>query len=528
MLSPERLIEVIPSESTIRVVAPKTIAETVLAEINSTLENVRSKSIDTRPISSSPIDPALLAEVGRLTNSLIVPLESGHDIGVTWIHLESRSPELEDLSDRVFRLLLTAEKQKSTPGNLLVYPQKDDSTRFVVEYGKKEKVAWSDRLNSWARLSAPIASWSKALPRDNALRDDIQPSAETPVSGTPALSKALSAPILPFLKIQVDPPEEPSPEEGGAVPASIKKTDTWSPATTMTSAVFGHILHKQAPDLRQTIFKGPINKDAHRVLSPVIPPLLSFNPPGWIRPTYLDSTIIMRLLPTSVRSSNDATMQAPPLELAVMVREPRKGESYVSSISHVRAILDTQVTDVCLPSQPVDFRLTQTVTAELLGEAMMDAAGMAPLQKFLSKSRLEPQDGKLETPAHLYGLGLPKRFLSASQHKDGEPAVGSSGDELVDVDYLFAGLEVRHDAETNWDGWKLIYTSIEAGQGGGQRAQISLEAAHCWDFKIRRTAGDISGDAFLDSAYWLAAGVSFPWVELAQDKEYQNDKGVRR
>ena len=536
MLSP---LEIIPSESTIRIVAPKTVAETVLAEINGTLENVQSKTIDTRPISSSPLDPALLAEVARLTNSLIVPLKSRHDLRVTWINLDTRQPDLEDLSDRVFRLLLTSQQQYSTPSKLLVYPQNDRSARFVVEYGKKEKLSWSDRLSSWARLSAPIEAWDKPGPRKNAAkptptwgktlsedqflnefdkpRDDVPLSTEIADSKEPTFSK-VSAPILPFLKIQVDPPRESSPEEAEAVPTSTNTAYLWSPETTTTSAVFGHVLHKQSPRLRQTIFKAPIDNDAYRVLSPVMPPLFQFNPPGWIRPSYLDSTITMRFLPTSLRGNKAATMQAPPLELAVTVREPRVGESYVSQIKHVRAVLGTKVTDVCLPNQAVDFRLTQTVTSELLGHAMKHGAGMTPLQEFLTKSHLEPQNGKLETPPHLSGLGLPRRFLSGSQHKDGETAVDTSGDELVDVEYIFAGLEVRHNAETNWDGWKLLYTSIEAGQGGGQRAELSLEAAPGWDYQIRRRPGDISGEAFLDSTYWFAAGVGFSWAELGLGK----------
>jgi hypothetical protein len=51
--------------------------------------------------------------------------------------------------------------------------------------------------------------------------------------------------------------------------------------------------------------------------------------------------------------------------------------------------------------------------------------------------------------------------------------VGTAED--LEVEYMFAGLEMRRSVATEVNGWKLVYTSVEAGQGGGRRAELALE-----------------------------------------------------
>lgn len=523
LLGPGRQIEIIPSEAAIRIVAPKAIAETVLAEINGTLQNVQSRIVDIRSISSSPLDPTLLTEVARLTNSVITRLESRENIRITWVDSDDRRPELENLGDRVFRLLLTSHQHQSVANKLLVHPAQHESARLVAEYGGKEKLTWSDRLHTWARWTAASPAKGAATPsKKNASQseDAVTSSVMSSDDFTRQLAEALdkdqdvshlkgaqsSSPIAPLLNMQVDHPlpgDEPAPISRG-----------WSPETTKTTAVFGHLLHQQPGGSKQIILKAPINQGAHRILSPALPPLFKLELPGKIRPTYLDSTILMRFLPVLKQDAGNPSQQPPSLELAINVREPRIEEGYISGISHLRAIKSSQITDVSLPDQPVDFRLTQSLTAELLGDAMFNAPGLASLQAFLTKSRLEPQNGKLETPARLSGVALPRRLFSPAQDQAAEQeGVNTSADELVEADYIFAGLEVRRALETTLDGWKLVYTSIEAGQGGGQRAELSLEATPGWDWDLARKAGDVSGDAFLDSAYKMAEGKLLSWAE---------------
>lgn len=255
-----------------------------------------------------------------------------------------------------------------------------------------------------------------------------------------------------------------------------------------------------------------------------MPPLFSLDPPGKIPPSYLDSTILMRFLPAPDQAAGTSSHRPPSLELAINIREPHGEEGYISGVTYLRAVRETHVVDVCLPEAPVDFRLTQTRAASLVGDVVLDAPGTAALHEFLARSRLEPQHGKLETPARLRGVGLPRHlFAAASDQETGGSSADGHGlggsdeqqqQQLVEADYIFAGLEVRRALETTLDGWRLVYTSVEAGQGGGQRAELSLGAAPGWDWALARAAGDVTGEAFLDSAYRLAEGKLLAWAEV--------------
>lgn len=70
----------IRSKNLIRIVAPKAAAETILHEINRTLQNVRTKSFSADLLSIRPLDDALLSEVGRITNSHVRLGESDAEV----------------------------------------------------------------------------------------------------------------------------------------------------------------------------------------------------------------------------------------------------------------------------------------------------------------------------------------------------------------------------------------------------------------------------------------------------------------
>lgn len=78
---------------------------------------------------------------------------------------------------------------------------------------------------------------------------------------------------------------------------------------------------------------------------------------------------------------------------------------------------------------------------------------------------------------------------------------------LRPVSYMFAGLELHRSLETTYDGWTLSYTSIEAGHGGGRRAELSLEAVPGGDRDLRRQPDMIDSLRFMRSVYKLARGL---------------------
>lgn len=79
--------------------------------------------------------------------------------------------------------------------------------------------------------------------------------------------------------------------------------------------------------------------------------------------------------------------------------------------------------------------------------------------------------------------------------------------ELRPVSYRFAGLELHRPLEATYDGWKLSYNSIEAGHGGGQRAELSLVAIPGYDRHMRRQPEYVDTQQFMRSVYRLAQGL---------------------
>jgi hypothetical protein len=64
-------IEAVVPRKTISILAQKTAAESILLEIDSILSHAKTIHIDANLVSSKPLDPELLEEAGRLTNTLV-------------------------------------------------------------------------------------------------------------------------------------------------------------------------------------------------------------------------------------------------------------------------------------------------------------------------------------------------------------------------------------------------------------------------------------------------------------------------
>jgi hypothetical protein len=95
-------------------------------------------------------------------------------------------------------------------------------------------------------------------------------------------------------------------------------------------------------------------------------------------------------------------------------------------------------------------------------------------------------------------------------------------DDTQQVEYLFAGLEVRSMITLNWKGWRIIYTSIEAGRAGGRRSELKLRPIY---------EGKVSSqEDFLQAANELAheLGDSPALLEVAFASQAGIEKLTRR
>lgn len=327
-------------------------------------------------------------------------------------------------------------------------------------------------------------------------------------------------------------------EQQVPVSATLGSPPRWSPFRVRTNALFGHVLHLFQPDWAHSADKAIDTtldpQEIPRTISPLIPPLTKMDLKGWVPynfPSDMESMVLLRFVPSEddiPSSSQRPTNPAPLLELRL-----KASDEEIIEIDSLRAIARTHVSDLLFPTEPVDVRTTQRLESELPASAINAVDGIKPLLTFLMDSHLQIKEGTLVTPPRIKELGLPQwmfqdhhhEFFSNNKSLAGSESTESSSQSMEEqaessktageedstslrpVSYVFAGLEVHRTIETAYDGWKLVYTSIEAGQGGGRRAELSLEAKPAYDTDLRRTEEQINSQEFLQSVYTLVRGL---------------------
>lgn len=450
LFEPGTQIEMIRSEKVVRIVAPKVTAELILQEINTLLDQARTRLLDAEQISPKRLDQSVLDEAGKITQTVIRYDTSGNNIQVSWIASPNDDPQgLEDLADVSHRLLYSAYGYKQAGGTTMEVQPEPYAVGgwYLSDYNSQSKMAWKDRVAKWAR-------WAIATPRRGASPED-------------------TVQILPNRNLcrSLDRTASPSfAPDGWSVESEAK-----------TRAVFGHVLHREpvpskiedafpANGVKEDRSIGEHQQTAYnrnngihdkldwhldRIMVPIIPPLNSLAAlTAKSAATTTHTSVLLRFLPAP---GNPAL---PTLELTLLT-DP---DTDTLTPHCLRAVTRVLTHDILLPSHPVDIRLAETTSYLLPGSSI--SSSCPELATFLSSSDLRPQEGILSTPPRPAPLHLPSRILSS---------YSTEASETTEASYIFAGLELHRHVSTPVSGWKLSYTSIEAGQGGGRRAELALE-----------------------------------------------------
>ncbi|KAI8632668.1 hypothetical protein F5Y19DRAFT_326625 [Xylariaceae sp. FL1651] len=495
-LEPGEKIEAFRNEKTLRLVTTRPKVDSLLKDLNETLKCVTTMTFPINLIGWEALDDTILEEVGRITNTHVRKSHTLRRLHVTWIELKARANRgltfVEDMSHVVFRLLLTASgSQQTTTALLSPALTRDSGGRLIIDVTSKEKLTWKDRLAQWARYVLPLTPQGSAA------------TAELPI-------KTLELPFEPLGHISETKSPFP-PVRWSKVPC------------TSTIAHFGQVLHPYQSTNPTPPLSDLLACSNKHIFSPTTPHPLhlsnfeanSYNGSPLLVPTK--STLVLRFWPSpssnpistprpggteqSQKASSRAAdaPQAPILEfrLATSDRE-------VEGIESVRAITRTHHTDVMLPSSLVDLRFTQTQYETLEAHNRAALAAWQPAADFLKHARLDLAMGKLEMPPR-QRFPIPRRLVNTgpsstvsssdspppssptspvnpttTQDNDNSTANYSELQETVEEDvisvsYEFVGLELHRSATLPYEGHKLTYTSIEAGQGGGRRAEVTLE-----------------------------------------------------
>ncbi|KAM3469749.1 hypothetical protein MY5147_006835 [Beauveria neobassiana] len=350
-------------------------------------------------------------------------------------------------ADVVWRLLMAAQSAQEAGADL--------SSKMMTRTGRGKKPKGAvyidyhreDRSKSWRDK---LRSWTRY----------------TDAVAKPDEKKKKKKKLQPLkLATRVELPELP--------PSSIIDD---ARVSDVTFATLGHVLHlKEAVKASN---KKNLDK-ARRILSPIIPhPAALTTLSGGEEPVTQSTAIILNFSPDPI-VPQDGTLPRVRLTLPVDETADLSNFNIPPSLT-LYAVTAQRIQDLLLPTESVDARLTQQRLVAL-------DADQPALQQFLTASEFNLLQGRLRTPSRI-SLSLPGAAAEAA--------------------YLFMGLEVHQAVETRLAGHTIRYESIEAGQHGGQRQELSLHRVPA----VEKSQRD---DGFLQLVEDVVSGNVFSWNDGA-------------
>ncbi|KAH8811406.1 mitochondrial inner-membrane-bound regulator-domain-containing protein [Xylogone sp. PMI_703] len=435
----------------------------------------------------------VLPELSRLTRTDIARLP-GNKLLISSLEDDPKSTT-SSRADVARRLLLTANavsnRNVHSVAHLVTSSPKKGA--FVL-YGPTENLPWRDRLRQWSRFTYPASKASAT-------------ELESPKGDLSSVKHRF--PLFDYFPGISNIQGQQSVDESEAI-VSHNGTGNeahWSNKYfTESSAIIGNVLHSHTaydpaiwmPSQRYNPSSNPLKSfstsvpNISRILNevqlenkqPIEGVTMRFLPSPWNNQDINGSGIGLRAL--------DAF---PAMEMRFSVHPITKA----LHLEDVNAIVQVTTADLMLPDQAVDLRFQQKTQSSLQTQPQ----GLAQINSFLTQSQLSLTSGKqLVTPPE---LALPiSRHLCRMANE-----IVSPSSDLQDVQYVFAGLEYRNTVVMNYEGWRLLYTSIEAGKADGRRGELKLRAIKAANSGGFEALSQEDARHFIDSACRLAGSFQF-------------------
>ncbi|KAF5699501.1 hypothetical protein FGLOB1_11335 [Fusarium globosum] len=448
----------------LNITAKKSTTYGILAHIDQAVQRMKSRVIDVAPLlpktRSVALTQAERKELGRLTKTSITPVRHGSQemLRVSWMPQPDEPPtETEDLADTVFRLIVGRVVPGADHGVLQCLPRSDDQDLVtgqpVPVQRQARAMSWRDKLQKWLRIVAPISK-------------DTQNTLPLGLSSESVI------------------PEEKCPRTGNV---------------DATTARFGHILHQRASTSMKELYRK------RRILAPLTPHPAAFSAlkPDNDLPLKETTSIVMHLSPhvdtseNPVADSNKKKHADPAAYITIPVHPEADLDNFtIPDDATVHIYVPWHNSDVLLPTEAVDVRFEHKRSYAL-------SIKHPGIKEFFEKSQLNLREGQLRTPSQAK-LMVPGSWLRGS-------GSGRMNTAKRDVLYDFRGTEIHQTVEMPWNGHTLRYSSIEAGQHGGQRQEITLQAGLPGEnpvaFKDKRRT------SFLQLVEDIATGKCFSWSD---------------
>lgn len=187
-------------------------------------------------------------------------------------------------------------------------------------------------------------------------------------------------------------------------------------------------------------------------------------------------------------------------------------------LQKIEAVVSQVNSDIMLPEHKVDIRFQQETRSKL---SKRQGSYPPSIAEFLRNLKLPGMGAKSQIP--------PRLVIPIASHLCSGIGKVTNPYQLVNVEYMYAGLESRHTMTLDYDGWLCHYTSVEAGRAGGQRGELKLQPIRTnseESIDQRRTEQDFVKAAFgiADSMDSGAVARNFP-TDVNAFKYVKSSKG---
>ncbi|KAL6856668.1 mitochondrial inner-membrane-bound regulator domain-containing protein [Trichoderma novae-zelandiae] len=454
-------------ECRINIYARKSTIPVILSHLDEVVKSIQCQKISSDHFQEQDLDEGLLQELERITKTHIEYKEKERELEISWLGKQDLASLIEDAkntetpADVALRLLLeqpTKEQQSSVHIFAPSESKKPQDGTFISHQRENRSMSWKDKLRQWSRYVVPVGQAAAA-------RDDVS---------------VQLAEAIPF-------------------PVSTPKAPKGIEQTCQVTASFGHVLHGRSS---RTV---PAMAKHRRLLSPVLPHPASFTSlSDEDKPMAQRATIVLNFFPDPTQAPTKLD-SAPP---SIQLRLPADLGADLADFSlppdsALFGVAAKHISDVLLPSESVDVRLTQTHLLPL-------DPSQEFVKEFISQCEFNPPRGLLKTPSKAT-FSIPKAWVTSPK------ATGRPSKATINVPYIFVGSEIHQAVELEFHGHTLCYSSIDAGRHGGRRQELSLQAGPPQSKDATPlTLDKAEASRFLSLVGRVAAGDYFSWHNGSQ------------
>ncbi|UPK90918.1 hypothetical protein LCI18_001853 [Fusarium solani-melongenae] len=478
----------------LHIVARKATAYGILAHLDQILQKRVVRDIPLREhvaLIPSATELEVLSQLTKTTLKIVGKKE----LRVSWLpdtQENTAESKTEDAGDVVLRLLLGHPSPgREVDMECLPRPQtKGIPKGHFIDFRRQLKsLSWRDKLQTWQRVVTPISNkphQASPVPLDlvgSASLPEYQPDQ----LGSRNVTTAAFGHII-----------HNSFQVGNLKETETRKKKGQSPGADPDDLIIPlHIDDLSTPGIDNDPKKptpGAVLSHKRRAFYPLIPHPASFSS---LKPEGSDTltqstTIILNLAVQGDRSA--ANKQGP----IIQVHLPVDAEADLANFSIPKdaaayCVIPWYRNDLLLPGESVDVRIQHERRLSL----DMDETG---LRSFLDTSEFNLLQGHLRTPSQAT-LVLPPKYINP----------GTRGVKPKSQTYAFRGLEIHQTVEMPWRDHTLRYSSIEAGQHGGQRQELTLQAGKPDD--LGTSFEGEKRKSFLQLVEDMATGQCFSWTE---------------